>query len=217
MKINIFPRSIRDQLATKKGFVSLSLSSKTTQNVERLSEIFEWSNQNLQSFDVIVGDYFHRHNLQSFQSIAPNEANELASMEGNKVKSQVSDLLNTLHFQSINIKLASEIYNTNGANERFAELVSSYSTLPEFKSKIDLASTKFIQRFAPDKLENNDFLIHSRDYQLEELVLFEILQKDNYVVNVYPGAHLPIMKAIIKGFSIGSATNLDKYILVELR
>lgn len=217
MKINIFPRSIRDQLPTKKGFVSLSLSSKTTQNNERLSEIFKWSKQNLQSFDVIVGDYFHRHNLQSFQGIAPNEANELASFEGNRVKAQVSDLLNTLNFQSINVKLASKIYDTNGADERFAELASLYSKSPEFRSKIDLASMKFIQRFAPNEIENQDFLIHSRDYQLEELVLFEILKKDNYAVNVYPGAHLPIMKSIVKGFSIGSATNLDGYILVELR
>jgi hypothetical protein len=57
---------------------------------------------------------------------------------------------------------------------------------------------------------------HSRLYQLEELAMFELLSAEGYSVNVYSGAHLPVMKEIVRGTLRETLPLLEDLTLVEL-
>lgn len=92
-----------------------------------------------------------------------------------------------------------------------------YDADPHFRRQIGVASDGFFQRFAPDKAHDATSRAHSRDYQLEELAVFELLADEGYSVNVYPGAHLPVMKDLVDGPLVGVMPKLRDLILVELR
>jgi hypothetical protein len=85
-----------------------------------------------------------------------------------------------------------------------------------FKRLINQAINEFLsrRRFHGDSSAVRQ---HCVAYQLEELVIFELLAEKGYTSLVYAGAQLPVMKGIVSNQLSGLSKALEGFSLVEMR
>ena len=206
-----------DALTDRKAYVSLSLSNRITSSDAKLKSIFEWTSKKVASFDVVIGDYYHRHNLQDLEGLAESTANSLALAEGREIYSRVRGILDELGLRQTTARLVSEICTKPMFKQRLVAIEALYRSHSSFSHLIEDAAKTFLQRFAPTRINDRVALEHSYAYQFEELATFEILVSEGYTVNLYPGGHLPVMKAVVKGNLTGVLPMLEDMILIEIR
>lgn len=213
----ISPSQTTAKLNELRGYLGLSLSNRITGSIPQLHELLSWAKDHLRSVCVLVGDYVYRHNLEDLQGLQRDVALALAKTEGVAIAMRVRKVLDELDLKNSTIVLASELYELPTFNHRLMVKNALYDSNAEFRELINIASNGFFERFAKDRMHIESARRHSRDYQLEELALFELLAEQGYTVNVYPGAHLPVMKDIVAGKFPGVMPLLERLTLVELR
>jgi tRNA-dependent cyclodipeptide synthase len=213
----MFPPTPRDQLRSGKAYVSLSLSNQTSASSMRLHRLLEWNRETFVSFDVIIGDYFHRHNLEAVDGLGQSAALAQAVADGQDVARRVRAVLDSLALPDVSIKVASDFYATSSFAEHLEKFDELCAVNEQLNELIDLGTDTFLRRIAPTRIRDDSARYHCRQYQLEELALFAILSDDGYRANVYPGAHMPVMKELVAGALRGTVAAFNGLTLVELR
>lgn len=213
----MLPTGARDSLLLRRAYVSISLTNKVATSRLRLLRVFEWARSHFESFDVLLGDYFHRHNLADLLSVPTEQALEVARVNGNETANLAQDILKALELPHILILRAEHFSQHPDFVLKTAEFGNLYLTHEPFRRLIDTATDTFLLRFAPSRLKSFEARLHSRNYQLEELAVFELLARDGYSVNIYPGNHLPAMRALVTGQLVGVTSTLREMVLVELK
>jgi tRNA-dependent cyclodipeptide synthase len=179
--------------------------------------MFTWARDHLRAFDVVIGDYFHRHNLEDLGGLAGPRALEEALEQGKELARAVRDSLDELELGAVRTHLASDLCLNRKFGPELAAMDELYLRAQDFRRLIDLGSDEFLNRLAPKRARDPEARRHSRAYQLEELAIFELLAGQGYSANVYPGGHLPVMKACVAGQLPGLHPALSALTLVELR
>lgn len=217
MRTYCHPSEKEAQLQSCRGYLSISLSNHTSASRERLREIIEWTRTHLGTFDVIIGDYFHRHNLEDQQGMAEEDALKQAMADGVTHANRIRKILDSLGLFDARIRPATSLYAHSQYHERLELLEKLYVSNAFFKDLIEKGTDMFLERKSPARLNVAIARDRCKAYQLEELAIFELLSIEGYIVNVYPGAHLPVMKEIVSGDLQKEFPLLSKMILVELR
>jgi tRNA-dependent cyclodipeptide synthase len=217
MRAYCYPSEKEDQLQSDRGYLSISLSNHTSASRERLREITEWTRTYLGAFDVIIGDYFHRHNLEDQQGLAGEEALKQATADGVTHTNRIRKILDSFGLFDTRIRLATSLYTQPQYHGRLEALEKLYLSNVSFKNFIEKGTDMFLERKSPTRLNVESARNHSKAYQLEELAIFELLSMEGYTTNIYPGAHLPVMKEIVSGDLQQVLPLLAKMILVELK
>ena len=186
-------------------------------DASKLRQTFEWTRDNVASFDLLIGDYFHRHNLESMEGLRERQALNRAILDGQVLARVAKDVLDSISLSAVTIRFVSDLSASTQFADRLRVQEKLYESSESFRHWIDIASKEFIKRFPPAPSEAEDAYRHSRSYQLEELAVFELLSRENFSVNVYLGAHLPITKELVAGTLRGTLPLLDELTLVELR
>jgi tRNA-dependent cyclodipeptide synthase len=213
----VFPASARSQIQASRGYLSVSPSNRLTASEARLYEVFQWMQRSVSQFDVVIGDYFHRHNIEDLEGRQPSEALEIATEQGKAHARRVQLVLDQLKLTAVKVRCASAISKRPDFGPALHEMESAWHSNTNFAQLIDQGTEAFLRRFAPERIAIEPARLHSRLYQLEELAVFTLLANEGYSTNVYAGAHLPVMKAIVSGGVDGIALVLKSAQLVELR
>jgi tRNA-dependent cyclodipeptide synthase len=211
-----FPASARSQIHTSRAYLSVSLSNRLTGAEGRLQEVLQWMQRSVSQFDVVIGDYFHRHNIEDLEGRPPSEALEIATEQGKEHAHRVQLALDHLGLNEVRIRCVTDISKQSDFVPALREMEAAWHSNAHFAQLIDQGTEAFLRRFAPGRIAVERARFHSRLYQLEELALFTLLANEGYSANVYAGAHLPVMKAFVSGGVDGVAPVLKSVQLVEL-
>ncbi|MCW1891932.1 MAG: tRNA-dependent cyclodipeptide synthase [Candidatus Uhrbacteria bacterium] len=217
MLVTIFPAEKENLLRTSRGYISISLSNNTSASTARLREIIEWTRNHVSSFDIVIGDYFHRHNIEDQQDVTEQRALDIAVEEGKLRIRRIRKLLDSLDLSHVKILSAAELCRESPFRERVDAFEKLWETDLIFQRFIEEGVNAFLERKSVTHLHTASARRHSKFYQIEELALFELLVIEGYGVNIYPGAHLPVMKEITSGCLREGSPSLAEMILVELR
>jgi tRNA-dependent cyclodipeptide synthase len=217
MLTNIFPPEKESELSTCRAYISISLSNQTSASTSRLREIIEWTRDHVSAFDIVIGDYFHRHNLEDQQGMNESDALKHATIEGADHVNRIRSVLDSLGLFDVKIRPATTLYTHPSFHEHLEVLEKLWASSAAFQRMIEEGTDAFLERKSPTRLNIEIARRHSRLYQLEELAIFEMLSIEGYTTNVYPGAHLPVMKEIVLGGLQEGLPLLANMILVELR
>lgn len=217
MLVNIFPPEKENQLHASRGYISISLSNNTSASTARLREIIKWTRDHVSTFDIVIGDYFHRHNIENQQGVTEQHALDIAVEEGKLRIRRIRKLLDSLDLSHVKILSAAELCRESSFRERVDAFEKLWETDLSFQRLIEKGVDAFLERKLTTRLHIESTRLHSRFYQIEELALFELLVIEGYSVNIYPGAHLPVMKEIASGSLRKALPSLAEMTLVELR
>jgi len=213
----VFPPSARPQLRSSLAYLSISLSNRLTASPTRLRQALQWMHRNVGQFDILVGDYFHRHNLEDLERRRPDEALALATADGRVHGHRLRSALNQLGLLDIGIRHASDFTHQTTFASALHSMKLDFGSNQPFARLVEQGADAFLGRLAPGRISIEIARRHSREYQLEELALFTVLANEGYNTNVYAGAHLPIMKALVMGDVNSVAKEFTTMQLVELR
>jgi len=213
--VRFFP-DVPDRWKAGKTIIGISLNNQVSKCSPALRNLFDWTREHRGAFDLLVGDYMNRHNYQAFHAASEAEAEKLAVLDGRNATARLEKLLNECGTEGVSVISARSLYTDATFRERLAHFAGVYAANKAFSDPIHEAIGAFLAR----KLEvivNQDVRRHCVEYQLEELVLFELLAEKGYRNLVYAGAQLPIMKSIVSGAMDGISDFLTALNLVEIK
>ena len=216
VRAKTYPPIARNLLRGHRAYVSESLTNRVTMSEILLRQIFEWTRDKVGAFDILIGDYFHRHNLEDLDGLGEPGALQRAIADGKALAQKTQSVLDSLAFSEVATRFAGDICAGPRFEERLRAQLNLYETNERYGHYINVATDVFLRRFAPARVTADAARRHSRLYQLEELAMFELLSGEGYSVNVYSGAHLPVMKEIVAGTLRGALPTLETLTLVEL-
>lgn len=216
-KVKYLPKERKNSPIANQAYVGLSLSNKISTSESSLAKIFEWTSENSNSFEIFIGDYCHRHNLEGIDGLEQDVALKKAIQDGKVISNRVSAVLEKLGNSKSKIILASELKDNVDFIQYLETMKKLYEQNTLFRNLIEKATYEFFKRIAPQSTISQTTQEYSRDYQLEELSFFQILSLQGYSMNIYPGAHIPIMKDIVNKEFKGLIPSLEELTLVELR
>jgi len=211
----ILPPDRLDHLRDGKGVVGISLNNFVSRTPAMLEELFVWTKENIGEFDLLVGDFLMRHNYEAFDKLPEIDACDRAMSDGIRVTNRIRPVL-AQAVQESRIISARSMYDERSFPLRLQRFEQEYSQNAGFRGAIDQAVREFLARrrfaSATEKIRS-----HCVAYQLEELVLFELLAEAGYASLVYAGAHLPVMKSMVSKKFGGISRSLEALTLVEMR
>lgn len=181
-----------------------------------MQRLFQWAATEFAAFDVLIGDYFHRHNLEDLSGLDAKHAYASAVNEGQKLSHFVLTILQRIP-GSPRLLLASSLCESASYQSLLAEYTALENENADFANAIEAGTDAFLGRFAPLRMKSTVARTHSRFYQLEELAMFEELAREGYSINAYPGMHLPIMRELVFGSLKDLRPQLSRMTLVEIR
>ena len=215
VEIRSFPRDVRGRWKEGKAIIGISLNNQVSRSLPALRQLFEWTREHRGTFDLLVGDYMNRHNYQAFHAASESDGEKRALLDGRNASVKLRKLLDEVGSEGVSVISARSLYMAATFGERLSYFKDLYATNRAFSDLIHEAIGAFLAR-KPDVIVTEDIRRHCVAYQLEELVLFELLSKQGYRV-VYAGAQLPIMKSIVSGNMGGVSDFLKALNLVEIK
>jgi len=217
-KIDIFPADATIFPSPGKVFIGISLNNKTMQSVSLLGTIFDWTMQNVGTFDLLIGDYLNRYNYEAFEGEAKRDAIEKARRAGDEARKRLAPLTSSPSpFASAKLISTAELCRRPSFEARREHFRQHYTDNADFRAVIQEGVDAFLTRRHPEALSDARVRDYCVEYQLEELVMFEQLAQEGYGVFVYPGAQLPIMKSLVTKLFGDVSPDLQRLVLVEMR
>lgn len=217
LKVKVYPRDGLVRQRSGKALIEISVKSQVTETLSLAPDTFDWTRKHLGAFDVVVGDYLSRHNYQAFGGANETVAITEAMRDGQQIAARLSHLISESPSQDARVISAGSLYGDASFCDRFVRFEHRYAEHAGFKLLIDQAVDAFLVRKLRDATPGDNVRSHCIAYQLEELVLFELLTEAGYGALVYAGPHLPVMKSIVSGSLGGVSLTLETLTLVELR
>lgn len=216
IRVKRYPPGVGTHPRHSRAYLSVSLGNRLTATEAHLLEILRWLQQNVGLFDIVVGDYFHRHNIEDLEGLEPSIALRVAEERGSALAQRIQSVLDEARLAEVNIRCASSIVEKPEYLAALRWIEAAYYSDLQFARLIDMGTDTFLRRLAPNRAAVEAARSHSRLYQLEELAVFTLLADEGYSTNAYAGAHLPVMKAIVSGELKDITPALRKLELIEL-
>jgi len=217
ISVKVFPPDGLTRPRRGKAFLGISLYNRMAISPLAFRAVFDWVATNVGGADLFIGDHLHRHNYQAFDGMAETAAIGQALRDRDELAARLSSFLAAGGWPPAAIMSASPLYQNPTFPDRLSRFRKQYGSDPAFKRLIDDAVDAFLARKHPDQVVNQETRDHCVAYQLEELVLFELLVEQGYSTLIYAGAQLPIMKSIVSGHVDGASDALRTLALIELR
>jgi tRNA-dependent cyclodipeptide synthase len=217
IKVRVFPPNGLTQPRKGKAFLGISLNNRLAISPHLFRAVFDWVSSNVGGADLFIGDHLHRHNYQAFDGMAEPSAIERALRDRDELAGRLRGVLAAGCWPHAAIMSASPLYQNPTFSDRLSRFRNQYASNAAFKQLIDDAVDAFLARKQPNHVVDEEIRGHCVAYQLEELVLFELLVEQGYSILIYAGAQLPIMKDIVSGHVSVASASLRTLTLIELR
>lgn len=213
--ITIWPPNGLQFSKSGKAFIGISLNNFVSRSPLLLRELFSWTASRFAAFDVLLGDFLTRHNYEAFSNLQASAAIEKAMQDGKRTSERIAAPMAEAS-PGAQILSARTLYQEPGFRMRLSRFERQYEQNPTFRRLIDQAVNEFLNRRRVNHASTT-IRHHCVAYQLEELVLFELLAEAGYTSLVYAGAHLPVMQGIVSKQLSGVSNALQNLALVEMR
>ena len=219
-KLIFYPKRRGDAPIWQQGaYMPISVNNNRIANQDSLKEILELIFNNCDSFTAVLGGYLHRHNLQMLIGLPEEQAKSKGLEIEESLIQHVSKVASELN-KSKNIRFvpSSKFYHYNEFKPRFEELLSIYHVHKGFfrimEDTVDSFLLRNITNLSISEIKSRELC---KNYLLEEIVIFELLAKEGYKLNIYPGQQLPVIKEIVNGTLKGISTILESISLIEIK
>lgn len=199
-----------------KVYMPVSMNNGLFQSPTSTTEIVKWIDSKTSNCTILIGDYLHRHNIFISGVTDQKQAIDIAKEYGKGIAENIENASKAYP----NLKL--EYVSTEEFNkmETFVNKLTYYHETYlrnlKFRRSIDAMTFTFMNRQAHVKF-NDVNRNHCKNYLLEELVIFELLAEQEYLINIYPGQQLKVFKDIVSGGFRNLFPVLQKVSLVELK
>lgn len=212
--------AIRKLVGNEKCYIGVSLNNPFFYG-KHLPLLFKWIAGHFQECIIIIGDHLNRIN----ETI----------LHGKQGEDAIADSLKKGDFLIERIKEAiSELDTKKFTIFRWADYIALYPEIFEEKKKliqyakidaelgnaINESSIEFITRLAnrnePMFVSAAEAMICSKEYILEEMAVFTKIIEMGYVVQVYPGTQLEILKKMARGDFPQIQSSLKRGIYIDL-
>jgi tRNA-dependent cyclodipeptide synthase len=215
--VNVFPEGALTNPVEGKVFVGVSLKIRTAELPAHLSWALNWTRDNLGRFDLLIGDYLNRHNYEAFDGATESGAIEHTTRDADHASKKLRRLISANSMEGVELISAAVLCKNPDFLGRLEHFERRYRDNHDFRLLIDQAVDNYLRRTASSTRVDQSVRAHCVAYQLEELVLFELLVEKDYRVLVYAGAQLPVMRSIASKSLSGISRVLEALSLVELR
>jgi len=212
-----FPATPSIARPSGRAFLGLSLNNRVIANPTFLTAVFDWVKRNVGEFDVLLGDYLHRHNYQAFDGMEEQKAIEQTIKDGKHAVAELQQVAAQCGITGASIISGGELFGDADLPTRIARFERMYLDRCDFAALVDQTTASFLERKHPTVRLDENVRAHCTAYQIEELAMFEFLGEKGYSTFVYPGAQLPVMTHIVTGTLDGVSRVLETLALVELR
>ncbi len=176
---------------------------------EQLEASLKWASSNFDKVQVCVNDTLQRHNL-IFEGTPENEAFQISEMHGREWIERNHKLL--MSFPNIEIIRWEQWRNSLNYKCDLNTMVHSYNDGKHFKIAVEQEANSFWERAKRNKgYQEQDFdrfMMHTRDYLLEECAVFSSMFKNMEAADIYPGSTL-LPCSLLKGMGAYGFTRLD--------
>lgn len=187
------------------AFLGVSIKNKMA-NRRALSEAIPWLQKHVSNGLILIGDYPHRHNLVALRGLSPHGALTKAIADGSRALRTARAIVDEIDAGSTMIvQSAADVIETAQCRSILRALSRYFDNGHVFVKDVLDAARDYTVRACPAFPRSHALKILPilKDYILEELAMFLTLYKTGYLVEVYLGPDLPIMRKIATGCYAG--------------
>lgn len=203
----------------RKCFLGISLSNPFFQG-KHLPKVLKWIDNNFDECNIIIADHLHRFNEYIFNNKTDEDASKECVEMGKQIHENLKELIKQIQGTKFKIYHWLDYFKTQEFKEHLEKIILYFKSNPDFKNSVVNSSNQFI-----DKQLKRGYRIHvtreeaikkSSEYILEEMAVFDILIQKDYLVQVYPGSQLNVLKEIANNKFPDFNTNLKNGIYIDL-
>jgi tRNA-dependent cyclodipeptide synthase len=214
------PLTVHQLRKYKKCYLGISVNNRFFRD-QHLGLLLNWIFNHFDECVIIIGDYLHRINESILHGLTGEEAIASSINRGDQIHEIIDIALTSLpqaKFKVLRWKQFLDKYpNSLVEKDRLAEL---FAINQDFQKDILQSSSAFVDRLIArgERLypTRQEAISQSTEYLLEEMAVFSELIKHGYLVQVYPGTQLKILKDLANKKFPTIATNLASGIYVDL-
>lgn len=216
-KVKTYPSPLNMIDWSTGAYLGMSMNNNRFLDPISLEETISWIKGKTGFCKILVGDHLHRLNHMFFEGDAEIAAISKAKSKADLILHKffsVADKIDGIDFQVLR---SGSFYQNPIFYQKYNRLQKLYYSNEQLSRLINLTISTYLRRRGNSaKYFRRGFEL-SRQYLLEELVIFEMLAEDGYTINIYPGSQLPVMKAIVSKKLPGVSPILEEIKLVEIK
>lgn len=198
-------------------YISMSMNNTVFHNEGMLLAALNEIRSHTSEITIIVGDYLHRYNERIFSGCSEQEAIQKSLERGKKLIDIFKKV--AVRIEGLEWKLLFTYDFTTDPS--FLGKFKYYELLcvrnRHFHRLTEYTIDVFLRRQSDIRVNYKKARELCCFYLIEELVIFELLAERGFVVNIYPGNQLPIIKAIVSGDLENVSEPLEKIQAVEIK
>jgi len=214
-KIRVFPPGEINW--HNKAYLGLSINNRVFQQIQPLTEILEFLNSHVSNVALLVGDNLHRYNEMIYSGLDEVSAKEIASIKSLRAIDLFFEVLAQFENLKVDVIRTSDYTDDISLLDSIGKFNLIYSSNPPFKKLIDCTVDIFLKRQTSVAIDIDEAKILCKNYILEELAIFEIIARNGYKINIYPGNQLPVIKELVTKKLSGVSEILEEIQAVEIK
>ncbi len=204
----------------EKCLLGVSVSNPLYQSPEKLEYLFKWLANNFDNVQIIIGDYLNRINENINFGKQGEEAVLKSLYIGELLHSQIEIELKKYPSGKFSIIHWKDFLDNNPKHKDILNTLQNHLlTNPLFRESIETTAKTFIAKNIKKGniyLSENLALEKSIQYILEEMAVFSLFIEDGYILQVYPGTTLTILKELANNKHTDIDTNLCNGVYIDL-
>ena len=164
-----------------------------------LEIVIPWLHARASAAKVVVGDYPHRHNLVVLNGRSPDEALQKTIKDGRRALNAASAIVKEIGAEStITVCSAKDLIEDDKCRRIQHELTRYVDAEESFERDVLDDTLAYVNRVCPDfdKNKKHEASISLKEYIIEEIAMFLHLYYLGFLIEVYHGSDIPIMRKI---------------------
>ena len=212
------PQRKAEALYPQKVCLGISLDSEEFYG-KNLSGILAWIEQHYDECLIFIGDCLYSYTLQIFSSMDSAAVTQTVAGAVTTFKDQALKYTtrSKTKFQLITLSELSNRVNFSAYKHLIKQL---YQENGQFRSSIEKTAADYIRRKSKNgqlAMSSDNASSLSGQYLLEEIAFYCLLASDGWLLEVYPGSEIPVLREIIQGKIQNAPEVLQRRVFVELR
>ncbi|KAB2916147.1 MAG: tRNA-dependent cyclodipeptide synthase [Bacteroidetes bacterium] len=218
---DVVPEDKRKEIYEYSACLGVSINNVNYWDNEKLTALLSWINSRFSECAIVIADKLHRHNVKIFNNNSEEEGIETGLKLGNELSKNFLTIVSSLTDCKFRIYRWQDIANEKGTKDELTKVYQAYSTNSSFARVIEKSAEEFLFRQKEKGLElkvrHEEAIKLSCDYILEEMAYFGVAVNLGYVVQLYPGTQLQILKLLGNGRYQDINLHLSNGFFVDLK
>lgn len=217
---SIVPNISLDKLNKENCYYGISINNPFTWGKHTIL-LLEWISLHFKHCKILIVDYLYRFNEYISFGKDIDLAIDKSLLVGKLIKQQLLKDMQIFPENMFTIIHWKDLIDCNANYQKYYDKMKYYfDNNNKFHKRIEDHSKAFIERQLRGGkslfLKEEDAILQSNGYLIEELSTISLLIEDGFCISVYPGAQLSILKEIANGEFSELDTNLKNGIYIDL-